>query len=166
MKRIHLGGRVAIKNPSLLGTVITMVILLAASSNTLAQDIVKKITLDGQISPNPMLIDGTSGGQIEAIEVVNIKETSTGPCNGLVEQQPNHILILNTFFEFLKIEVESSIDTTILVQGPGGIWCNDDYNNINPALEGQWQQGKYKLWVGSYESTPNNYRIRITGSNP
>ncbi|MDJ0898774.1 MAG: hypothetical protein QNJ55_08175 [Xenococcus sp. MO_188.B8] len=165
MKRSNPRRKAIVKNLSLLSAISTIVSFTAASS-TLAQEILRNITLDGQINPNPMMIDGMSGGSIQAIEVVHIKETTTGYCNGLVDQQPNHILTLNNFFEFLKIEVESSTDTTILVQGPGGVWCNDDYNNDDPALEGQWQQGKYKIWVGSYDETPNSYRIRITGDNP
>ena len=165
MKKTNPRRGAMIKNLSLFSTIITLVNFTVTSA-TLAQEIVKNITLDGQINPNPMMIDGMSGGSLQAIEVLNTKETSTGLCNGLVDQQPNHILILNTFFEFLKIEVASPIDTTIAVQGPGGVWCNDDYNSVNPALEGQWQQGKYKIWVGSYEETPNSYRIIITGNNP
>ena len=165
MKRSNPRRGAIVKNLSLLSAISTIVSFTAASS-TLAQEILRNITLDGQINPNPMMIDGMSGGSIQALEVVHTKETTTGYCNGLVDQQPNHILTLNNFFEFLKIEVESSTDTTILVQGPGGGWCNDDYNNDDPALEGQWQRGKYKIWVGSYDETPNSYRIRITGDNP
>ncbi len=165
MKRSNPRRGAIVKNLSLLSAIST-IISFTVTSSTLAQEIVQNITLDGQINPNPMTIDGMSGGSIQAIEVVKTQETTTGYCNGLVNRQPNHILILKTFFEFLKIEVESSTDTTILVAGPGGVWCNDDYNNDNPALEGQWQPGKYKIWVGSYEETPNSYRIRITGNNP
>ena len=165
MKKSNPRGGAIIKNLSLFST-ISIIVSFTVTSATFAQEIVKNITLDGQINPNPMMIDGMSGGSLQAIEVVNTKETSTGLCSGLVDRRPNHILILNTFFEFLKIEVESSTDTTILVRGPGGVWCNDDYNNDNPALEGQWQAGQYKIWVGSYEETTNSYSIRITGNNP
>ena len=165
MKRSNPRREAIVKYLSLLNMIGTIV-GLSVTSTALAQEIVKNITLDGQINPNPMMIEGMSGGSIPASEVVNTKETSTGLCEGLVEQQPDHILVLKTFFEFLKIEVASSTDTTILVAGPGGVWCNDDYNNDNPALEGQWQAGKYHIWVGSYEETPNSYQIKITGHNP
>ena len=165
MKRSNSRLKAIVINFSLFN-IISTIASLSVTSNTLAQEIVKDITLYDQINPNPMMIDGISEGSLEAIEVVNTTETSTGICSGLVEQQPDHILVLNSFFEFLKIEVQSSTDTTILVQGPGGVWCNDDYNDDDPALEGQWQAGKYKIWVGSYEATPNNYQIRITGENP
>ena len=165
MKRSNPRREAIVKNLSLFSIISTLV-SLSVTSAILAQDLVRNITLDGQINPNPMMIDGMSGGSIQASEVVNTKETSTGLCEGLVEQQPDHILILKTFFEFLKIEVASSTDTTILVQGPGGVWCNDDYNDENPALEGQWQAGKYHIWVGSYEETPHSYKVKITGHNP
>ncbi|MGK7893249.1 MAG: hypothetical protein AB4372_06370 [Xenococcus sp. (in: cyanobacteria)] len=162
MNRSNLRREAIVKNLSLFSIISTIVSLLVTFT-TLAQEIEKNITLDGQINPNPMIISGMSGGNIPASEVVHTKETSTGLCEGLVNQQPNHLLVLKTFFEFLKLEVTSATDTTILVQGPGGVWCNDDYYNDNPALEGQWQAGKYKVWIGSYQETPNSYQITITG---
>ena len=165
MNRSNPRREAIVKNLSLL-SIISTIVSLSITSATSAQEIVKNITLDGQINPNPMMISGMSGGTLQGSEVVKTQETATGPCNGIVAQQPNHILILKTFFEFLKIEVASPTDTTILVAGPGGVWCNDDYDNENPALEGQWQAGKYHIWVGSYEETPQSYQIKITGNNP
>ncbi len=165
MKRSNPRREAIVKNLSLF-SLISTIVSLSVTSTILAQEIVKNIILDGQINPDPIMIEGMSGGTLRGSEVVKTQETATGLCNGLVAQQPNHILILKTFFEFLKIEVASSTDTTILVAGPGGVWCNDDYDNDNPALEGQWQAGKYHIWVGSYEETPQSYRIKITGNNP
>lgn len=129
-----------------------------------AQNIIKNITIDQAVTANPLLVDGVSGGSLAALEVVRIEQTSTGYCDGFVNQQPNHTLTLKHYFDFLKIEVDSTADTTIAVQGPGGIWCNDDANNANPVIEGKWQPGVYKIWIGSYqENATNNYRIKISG---
>ena len=129
-----------------------------------AQNIVKNITIDQGVTQAPLLVDGVSAGSLAALEVVRTEQTATGYCDGFVNQQPNHTLTLKKFFDFLKIEVDSSTDTTIVVQGPGGIWCNDDANHTNPVIEGQWQPGMYKIWIGSYqENVTNNYRIRISG---
>ena len=74
--------------------------------------------------------------------------------------------MLNSFFNFLKVEVASQADTTIIIQGPGGVWCNDDTDNVNPIIEGQWQPGIYRVWIGSYQADSNNdYQIKITGDN-
>ncbi len=142
------------------------VILNFLSANfAFAQDIVKNITIDQGVTRTPLLVDGVSGGSLAALEVSRTEQTSTGYCDGFVNRQPNHTLTLKKFFDFLKIEVDSLVDTTIVVQGPGGIWCNDDTNNTNPAIEGQWQPGVYKIWIGSYqENATDNYRIRISGN--
>lgn len=122
------------------------------------------VTLENKVEPNPLILEGVSGGSLKATEIVQTESTATGFCNGFIAPQPNHILELKSFFEFLKIEVNSSTDTTIIIEGPGGIWCNDDSDDANPAIEGQWQPGNYKIWIGSYqEDSSNSYQIRIMG---
>lgn len=153
---------------SLLGIISTIFTIInsAIFSPSLAQLEGKKITLGNQVNPDPLVLRGISGGTIKATELVKTEGTTTGFCNGFVNNRPNYILVLSNFFDFLKIEVASSTDTTIVVEGPGGVWCNDDSNDTNPALEGQWQPGRYKIWVGSYQADVNNvYQIKITGQN-
>ena len=142
-------------------------IILNFSINTiLAQNKNSKITVDNELITNPLTVEGVSGGTINAIEITQIEKTATGYCDGFVARQPNHILKLNSFFDFLRVEVQSPADMTILIQGPGGVWCNDDSENTNPIIEGQWQPGIYKLWIGSYQpNSNNNYRIQITVEN-
>lgn len=128
-----------------------------------AQSAARKITLGNTVEPNPLVVRGKSGGKLKAVEVVNIESTATGFCNGFIGQKPNHILVLGSFFEFLKLEVSSSSDTTIIVEGPGGVWCNDDATSANPAIEGEWQPGQYRIWVGSYqESAKDEYQLSIS----
>ena len=140
------------------------VILSFLSANfASAQNIVQNITIDRGVTRAPLLVDGVSSGSLAALEVARTEQTATGYCDGFVNRQPNHTLTLKKFFDFLKIEVDSSTDTTIVVQGPGGIWCNDDANHTNPVIEGQWQPGIYKIWIGSYEeNVTNNYRLKIS----
>ncbi|MEM7595774.1 MAG: hypothetical protein AAF383_30450, partial [Cyanobacteria bacterium P01_A01_bin.83] len=105
---------------------------------------------------------GTSGGAIAAQEVAQTKNTATGFCNGYVNSQPNHLLNIESFAPYLRLEIASNADTTIVIQGPGGVWCNDDSNNANPMIEGQWQPGVYQVWVGSYQvNSSHDYQIRI-----
>lgn len=126
----------------------------------------KKITLSDRVDPDPLIVLGIGGGELEATDVVDTEGTTTGFCNGFVEKRPNHVLVLKNFFEFLKIEVDSSTDTTIVVEGPGGVWCNDDSDDANPAIEGQWKPGRYKIWIGSYQEDANyDYQIRISGQD-
>lgn len=122
------------------------------------------LTVDSSTAKNPLVVRGTSGGTVTAKEITQTENTATGYCDGYVRSQPNHILKLESFFESLRIEVESPADTTVLIKGPGGVWCNDDASNANPMIEGQWQPGIYQVWIGSYQADSNNeYRIKITG---
>ena len=122
------------------------------------------ITINQSNIAKPLTIQGTSGGGITAQEISQTEKTTTGYCKGYVSPQPNHLLKLESFWEFLRLEVASQADTTILVKGAGGVWCNDDAGTTNPIIEGQWQPGLYQVWVGSYQAnSTNDYQIKITG---
>ena len=122
------------------------------------------VTIDREIATQPIVLSGNTGGNLQAVEVSQTKSTRTGYCDGYVSPQPNHLLELESFFESLKLEVESTADTTLLIEGNGGVWCNDDSGSANPMIEGQWQQGQYKVWIGSYQpDTSNSYQIKVTG---
>lgn len=145
----------------LLGTILSLSI-----NSLLAQDAVKKIAINRHLITKPLTIKGISGGTIAATEITKTGNTATGSCDGFARRQPNHVLQLDSFFKSLKIEVESTADTTILVRGPGGVWCNDDSDNANPMIEGEWQPGVYQVWIGSYRANSNNnYRLKITANN-
>ncbi|MDB9312191.1 hypothetical protein PN462_03680 [Spirulina sp. CS-785/01] len=119
-----------------------------------------------RISPlgfNQQTLRGISGGETSAREISDRGETATGPCVGFVDREPDHVVTLISFFDFLSLQVQSPEDTTLLIQGPGGTWCNDDYLNQNPGIAGQWLAGSYRIWVGSYEkNTYHPYIIRLT----
>lgn len=133
---------------------------------SVAQIQTNKIIEDDRFLSRPLDVEGISGGRFTATDITKIENTATGYCDGFVNRQPNHILKLNSFFNFLKLEVQSPADTTILIKGPGGVWCNDDSENANPIIEGQWQPGIYQVWIGSYQAnSKDNYRIRITATN-
>jgi len=123
----------------------------------------ENLTLSPDFSPDPMTIRGLSGGPVSAQETAGREETPTGPCIGYVDEQPDHTLFLTEFFSYLSLQVQSSEDTVIVVRGPGGSWCNDDFVDMNPGIAGQWLSGKYEIWVGSYEpNTYHPYVIRIS----
>ncbi|MEM8721983.1 MAG: hypothetical protein AAGE84_22260 [Cyanobacteria bacterium P01_G01_bin.39] len=120
------------------------------------------ISINPQGMTQSLAIQGTSGGSIVAQEVAQTKNTATGFCNGYVNSQPNHLLNIESFAPYLRLEIASDADTTIIIKGPGGVWCNDDSDDANPMIEGQWQSGLYQVWVGSYQvNSSHDYQIRI-----
>ena len=143
-------------------TLIWLGMIIGLSNHSvLAQNVV---TIKQSNMPQPIILTGNTGGNTKAFEVSQTKSTTTGYCDGYVNSQPNHLLQIESFFESLRLEVNSSADTIILVKGNNGVWCNDDAGSANPIIEGQWQEGLYKVWVGSYQAdSSNSYQIQITG---
>ncbi len=127
---------------STIGLVMTATIAQAQTFGT--------ATVRPKFAPDPMNLKGVIGGQIAASSVAGIAETETGACLGYIDQQPDHNLNLASRFRYLSIVAASSVDTTMVIKGPGGTWCNDDYDGKNAGISGEWLPGLYNIWVGSY----------------
>ena len=128
-----------------------------------SQAIFENLTLAPSFNPDPLTIRGISGGFYEANLVAERQETITGPCAGFLDREPDHIINLTSYFHYLRLQVESPEDTTLVIRGPGGTWCNDDYEGQNPGIAGQWLSGTYGIWIGSYtQSKYYPYIIRLT----
>ena len=124
---------------------------------------VDSFSLSPQFTPDPTQLSGVGGGSVAASKIAGQAETSTGACLGYVNAQPNHLLSLKAFFSYLKVQVQSAEDTTIVIQGPGGTWCNDDFQDRSAGIDGQWLPGTYQIWVGTYKSQKTApYTLRLT----
>lgn len=135
----------------------------AQSSQSTLLSIFENVKLGPKFSPDPTRIQGISGGSVAATDIAKRSETITGPCSGYMDSKPDHTLSLTGFFNYLSLEVESPEDTTMVIQGPGGTWCNDDYQGKNPGIAGQWLAGTYRIWIGSYKpGSYHPYRIKLS----
>ncbi|RUR77829.1 hypothetical protein ACF3DV_28185 [Chlorogloeopsis fritschii PCC 9212] len=142
---------------------IALTISTTAHAEETPPPIFADVTIGRKFSPDPLTVRGMSGGSLPGNQVVNKTETSTGPCAGFIDKKPDHILKLTSKFDYLKLQVESPEDTTLIVSGPGGIWCNDDFEGKNPGILGEWLPGTYQLWVGSYQKDKYfPYTLQIT----
>jgi hypothetical protein len=101
--------------------------------------------------PKVFELRGISGGGIETQAKSGRKVTETGECIGFIDTEPDHKITLTKPFNYLKMQVKSSGDTVLLVRGPGGSWCSDDVRDRNPEIAGDWLEGTYEVWIGSYE---------------
>ncbi|BAZ39746.1 hypothetical protein NIES4101_57010 [Calothrix sp. NIES-4101] len=124
------------------------------------------VTIGTRFAPDPYPVRGMSGGSIPGKKIVGRTETPTGPCTGFFDEKPDHTIELKNRFEYLKLQVQSPADTTLIISGPGGSWCNDDFNGKNPGIVGEWLPGIYQVWIGSYEKNRYlPYTLQITESN-
>ncbi len=135
--------------------------------NQSASTIFEDVTLAPAFNPDPAVVRGISGGTLAASDLTGRAETATGPCSGFIDQQPDHRMVLTQFFNFLSLQIQSNEDTTLVIRGPGGTWCNNDYSGQNPGIAGQWLSGTYEIWVGSHSNNAfHPYVIRMTEQKP
>jgi len=149
--------------PLPLAVIFGMTLAPQKAISQISPPIFENVTVSPRFSPDPVTLRGISGGSLPARGMSEREETATGPCVGFVDGPPDHVLTLTDFFDFLSVEIQSSEDTTLVVKGPGGAWCNDDISGRNPAIAGQWQAGSYFIWVGSYQQHEYYpYIMRVT----
>jgi hypothetical protein len=96
--------------------------------------------------PDPRNVSVISGGGMSAQQVVR------SDCRGYITPQPDVVLNLQGDSPWFRVFVASSSDTTLVIQGPNGLQCNDDRFGTNPAIEGPFPRGRYSIWVGSYRA--------------
>lgn len=75
-------------------------------------------------------------------------------CQGFIEQQPDHILNLQSDFDYLQVKVESAKDTMLVIVHSSSqeFWCDDDSaGEQNPRIAREnWRAGEYQIFVGGY----------------
>ena len=116
-------------------------------------------TLNPGFMPDPHVLRGTSGG---ANDAGRHGSTSHGPCVGQIASAPDHIVTLGGAFSYLRFAVESSGDTTLVIEGPNGFMCNDDTVGLNPEVAGAMPAGTYRIWVGSFGGGNHAYTLNVT----
>ncbi|MGB3639580.1 MAG: hypothetical protein WBA39_18690 [Rivularia sp. (in: cyanobacteria)] len=121
------------------------------------------ITIKRPLSKDPLTVRGMSGGAIEGKNISQRKDTPTGACTGYMDREPDHTLRLKNKFDYMKLVIESPEDTTLIIKGPGGTWCNDEFEGKNPGIVGEWLEGNYQVWIGSYKKEEYfPYTLKIT----
>ena len=118
-------------------------------------------TLRTGFTPDPVPIQVYAGGQNHGPSA-GIVDAATGqPCQGWFNgSQPDFRLHYTAGGRYpLRIFVQGSGDTTLLVNTPNTSWrCNDDGpqgSGVNPVVHIQRPAtGQYDIWVGTYNAGP------------
>jgi hypothetical protein len=87
-------------------------------------------------------------------------------CLGYSTTEPGHTFVLSENQPRLQVAVESEgRDTTLLIQGPRGIDCNDNARRGNrdaAITDSDWPAGTYQIWVGAFNPGDTiDYVLRI-----
>lgn len=107
------------------------------------------VSLRAGFTPDPYVINLHSGGSI------NASQTIGGSCRGYIANAPDYRVTYQAGSWPLVFTVNASADTTLVVNGPDGLWyCDDDSGEgLNPRLQwGSPPSGQYDVYVGTYGS--------------
>ena len=115
-------------------------------------------------------VEGTTAGSDSFTQLAS-RDRRRKICLGFGDTQPDHTLILPREQPRLRISVDSEgQDTTLLIQGPRGIDCNDNYRRAHRdagITDRNWPAGTYQIWVGSFNRGDRiNYTLRIGPPQP
>jgi hypothetical protein len=118
------------------------------------------INLRSGFLPDPRVIALQSGGNIDV-------SRQNSDCRGFITNAPDVRLNYVAGTLPLYISVESSADTTLVVNAPDGSWyCDDDggTRGLNPSIRFETPQtGRYEIWVGTYGGPGlRNARLHIS----
>lgn len=117
------------------------------------------ISIAPGFTPDPYVIEGTSGGGINAADL-------HADCQGQISGPPDHLLVAGGVFTNLRVMAHAEHDVTLIVERPDGTYlCNDDGEEglTHPIVDGMFAAGTYKIWVGSYDSsTLGRYTLGIS----
>lgn len=110
-------------------------------------------------------IQGVTGGSLSFLELA-ARDRRRKLCLGYGRRNPDYILELTARQPHLRIAVESNGgDTTLLIQGPRGIDCNDNYRREHQDAAVTTENapaGTYRIWVGAFNQGEQlNYILRV-----
>ena len=130
------------------------------------------ITIAGPgFTPDPTTTSGQAGGNMEASSLVSV-DAMGGGCTGSIPAMPQHTVHLDAALPVLRILVNGSEDTTLVVRTPtGAYYCNDDSGDpnhgLNPVVEIPGATaGDYSVYVGAFGDSAmlSTYSIGFTAT--
>ena len=122
-----------------------VLVLLVGAVGAAAQHTVR---LDSGFEPDPYIIEANAGGGIRA----SYDEASG--CWGYISLDPDVRLIYDSGSFPLHIWLESSIDTTLVIEGPRGEMHCDDDSGLGMDAYVRFSDptsGTYNIWIGVYD---------------
>lgn len=130
------------------------------------------ITISGPgFLPDPTTTSAQAGGTLDA-STLAATDVSGNACVGSIPAMPQHTVHLDAALSMLRVLVNGSEDTTLVVRAPSGqFYCNDDsgdpLNGLNPVVEiPSAGPGDYSVYVGAFSDGAmlSTYSIGFTAT--
>lgn len=141
---------------------VTMLLAGTAQAQDPTQNAISgNYSLSSGFTPDPYSISVTAGGSIDVSKL-------GGSCSGHVSNAPDVQLNYTAGSLPLHIYVNSSADTTLIVNSPDSQWyCDDDSNgNLDPRVTfNNPRSGIYDIWIGTFSGGMQSSTLNITELN-
>lgn len=113
-------------------------------------------------------VQGVTGGSLSFLQLA-ARDRHRKLCLGYGHRDPDYVLELTAAYPQLSVAIDSSgEDTTLLIQGPRGIDCNDNYRRDDrdaAVTDENWPAGTYRIWVGAFNQGEQlDYVLRVFDS--
>ncbi len=140
--------------------------LVSVSPGAVAQDSSKtatygEIVLRAGFTPDPYRVSVTAGGAIDAYKDTPLPAA----CVGNVADAPDFEVTYEAGRLPLVFRTLSSVDTTLIINGPDGNWsCDDDsYGDGDAQVRfDKPRSGAYDVWIGTFGGGTANATLLIT----
>ncbi|MCD9028012.1 hypothetical protein LDO26_07300 [Luteimonas sp. BDR2-5] len=111
-------------------------------------------TLGAGFTPDPQTGHGQTGGQVDASRY-------GAHCTGQIDSSPDHRLTITSTVA-LRISVDSTTDSSLVIKGPGKVLCDDDSGGaLDAAVVDTFRPGEYEIYVGHLGNS-GSYTLTIT----
>ena len=113
-------------------------------------------TLGAGFTPDPQSATGRTGGNVQASRY-------GGHCSGMIASRPDHVINVTSALD-LQLSVDSTTDSTLVVRGPAGTFCDDDSGGqLDAQLTARLTPGRYEVYVG-HLGTAGDYTLTVSES--
>ena len=138
-----------------------------SSTGAIAQVLVPVGTESATLSQQGLQFEGTTGSEYNLMRLAR-RDRRRRLCLGYGNEKPDHVLVLSNEANRLSVSVMSDGDTTLLIDGPRGVDCNDNArrNSRDAAVQDEtWPAGTYRVWVGSFQRGDRlDYKLLVSES--
>jgi len=139
----------SLKTASAFALAASLCVLPAGAQNFNANPTYGTVSLRSGYTPDPWVRNLQAGGSLAASRI-------SSNCRGFIANAPDVRLVYSSGNYPQIISVDSSVDTTLVVNAPDGRWyCDDDggVRGLNPSIRfNSPRSGRYEIWVGTYRS--------------
>jgi hypothetical protein len=133
---------------------LVVALLLCVGSAACAQKDYSNFTLGAGFTPDPQTGTGHTGGSVDISGLGD-------ECAGMIDDTPDHVITVTSTVN-LRLYVNSDVDSTLVLVGPAGIFCDDDsHGNLDPEINATLTPGRYEVFVG-HLGDKGRYRLTLT----